>query len=113
MQIDRPAIMKQQKEHGIVFVNQKGKPISTRAIQQIVEKAGEDAGIGIHLHPHMIRHSFATPLINNGADLRVVQELLGHENLSTTQIYTNVDEAHLRKVVEMAHPYAGKNKDKK
>ena len=113
MQIDRPTIMKQQMEHGIVFVNQKGKPISTRAIQQIVEKAGEDAGIGIHLHPHMIRHSFATHLINNGADLRVVQELLGHEHLSTTQIYTHVDEAHLRKVVEMAHPYAGKNKDKK
>ena len=106
---DRPAILKQQPEHGTVFINQKGRPISTRAIQQIVEKAGEEAGIGIHLHPHMIRHSFATHLINNGADLRVVQELLGHENLSTTQIYTHVEESHLRQVVEMAHPYSKKN----
>ena len=100
--------MSKVSEHGIVFVSLKGRPISTRAIQQIVEKAGEDADIGMHLHPHMIRHSFATHLINNGADLRVVQELLGHENLSTTQIYTHVDEAHLRNAVEMAHPYTVK-----
>ena len=74
----------------------------------IVEKAGEQADIGMHVHPHMIRHSFATHLVNNGADLRVVQELLGHENLSTTQIYTHVDEARLRKVVETNHPLAQK-----
>ncbi|MDY4809426.1 MAG: tyrosine recombinase XerC, partial [Bulleidia sp.] len=108
VQYDRPLLMSKVSEHGIVFVSLKGRPISTRAIQQIVEKAGEDADIGMHLHPHMIRHSFATHLINNGADLRVVQELLGHENLSTTQIYTHVDEAHLRNAVEMAHPYAVK-----
>lgn len=108
VQYGRPLLMSKVSEHGIVFVSLKGRPISTRAIQQIVEKAGEDADIGMHLHPHMIRHSFATHLINNGADLRVVQELLGHENLSTTQIYTHVDEAHLRNAVEMAHPYAVK-----
>ena len=108
VQYDRPLLMSKVSEHGIVFVSLKGRPNSTRAIQQIVEKAGEDADIGMHLHPHMIRHSFATHLINNGADLRVVQELLGHENLSTTQIYTHVDEAHLRNAVEMAHPYAVK-----
>lgn len=108
VQYGRPLLMSKVSEHGIVFVSLKGRPISTRAIQQIVEKAGEDADIGMHLHPHMIRHSFATHLINNGADMRVVQELLGHENLSTTQIYTHVDEAHLRNAVEMAHPYAVK-----
>lgn len=108
MHTDRLTFMHDQSEHGFVFVSQKGRPISSRAIEMIVEKAGEQADIGMHVHPHMIRHSFATHLVNNGADLRVVQELLGHENLSTTQIYTHVDEARLRKVVETNHPLAQK-----
>lgn len=95
-------------DHGILFVNQKGKPISSRAIQMIVEKAGNDAGIAMHVHPHMIRHSFATHMLNNGADLRVVQELLGHENLSTTQIYTHISEDRLKKTVDEAHPHSRK-----
>lgn len=101
----RPLYIK-ESDHGILFVNQKGKPISSRAIQMIVEKAGEDAGIGMHVHPHMIRHSFATHMLNNGADLRVVQELLGHENLSTTQIYTHISEERLKKTVDEAHPHS-------
>lgn len=77
-------------DHEFVFVNQRGKPISDRGIQLIVKKAGEQAGLKQALHPHMLRHSFATHLLDNGANLKVVQELLGHENLATTQIYTHV-----------------------
>lgn len=102
----RPEFMKDTTEHGILFVNQHGKPISTRAIETVVETSGVKAGIPFHLHPHMIRHSFATHLLDNGADLRVVQELLGHENLSTTQIYTHVTQDRLRKVVDLAHPHS-------
>lgn len=98
-----------KEEHGYVFVSLKGNPITPRAIEMIVEKAGVNADIGMHVHPHMIRHSFATHLLNNGADLRAVQELLGHENLSTTQIYTHVSEDHLRETVQKAHPHAKKN----
>ncbi|MCR4951679.1 MAG: tyrosine recombinase XerC [Solobacterium sp.] len=105
----RPVMMKKETEHGILFVSQKGKPISSRAIQNICEAAGERAGLPVHLHPHMIRHSFATHLLDNGADLRTVQELLGHENLMTTQIYTHVTQDRLRSAVENAHPHARKN----
>ena len=102
----RPQYMVKAEEHGILFVNQHGRPISSRTIQKVVEDSGERAGIPFHLHPHMIRHSFATHLLDNGADLRVVQELLGHENLSTTQIYTHVTQDRLQKVVDLAHPHS-------
>ncbi len=105
--MSRPVFMEEKPEHGVLFVNRNGRGISTRAIQQILDQAAEDAGIGIHLHPHMLRHSFATHLLDNGADLRSVQELLGHENLSTTQIYTHVTQERLRKVVDQAHPHGG------
>ena len=104
----RSEIMQDKDEHGILFVNQKGKPISSRTIQMVCEKAGEDADVPMHVHPHMIRHSFATHMLDNGADLRVVQELLGHENLTTTQIYTHVTQDRLQKVVNDAHPHAKK-----
>lgn len=106
----RGQFMTKTDEHGILFVNQHGRPISARSIQNICEKSAENAGLSIHVHPHMIRHSFATHLLDNGADLRIVQELLGHENLSTTQIYTHVTQDRLKKVVEEAHPHAGKKK---
>ena len=97
-----------QEPTDILFLSQKGTPLSTRAIQNICSKRAEAAGLSVHVHPHMIRHSFATHLLDNGADLRVVQELLGHENLSTTQIYTHVTGERLRKAVEQAHPHAKK-----
>lgn len=107
----RPQFMKES--HNTLFVSQRGKPITSRSIENIVEQAGVNAGLTIRVHPHMLRHSFATHLLNNGADLRVVQELLGHLNLSTTQIYTHVDEKHLREAVEMAHPHSLRNLNKK
>ena len=102
----RPLFMAGQEEHGFLFVNRRGKPISARSIQMLCEKSGEVAGLAVHVHPHMIRHSFATHLLDNGADLRIVQELLGHENLSTTQIYTHVTQDRLQKAVDLAHPHS-------
>ncbi|MGM9941590.1 MAG: tyrosine recombinase XerC [Bulleidia sp.] len=106
----RPQFM--NESHDILFVSQRGNPITSRSIENIVEQAGRNAGLSIRVHPHMLRHSFATHLLNNGADLRVVQELLGHLNLSTTQIYTHVDENHLREAVETAHPHSLRNINK-
>ena len=91
-----------------VFLNQRGKMLSNRYIQIIVENTGIKAGLNKKVHPHMIRHSFATHLLDNGADLRIVQELLGHENLSTTQIYTHITIDKLKNVVQKAHPRAKK-----
>lgn len=89
-----------------LFLNYRGGPLSDRSIRTIVSKRMKEAAYGKHLRPHDIRHSFATHLLNNGADLRVVQELLGHEHLSTTQIYTHVTKERLRDVYEKHHPRA-------
>ncbi|MEE3488106.1 MAG: tyrosine recombinase XerC [Bulleidia sp.] len=104
----RPMYVKE--ENGYVFLSKRGTQMSVRSIQLMIADAGEKAGLPMHVHPHMIRHSFATHLLDNGADLRTVQELLGHETLSTTQIYTHVTADRLRKVVDEAHPYAKKAK---
>ena len=73
-----------------VFVNQRGKGFTSRGIQYLMQKHADEIGMHMKLHPHMFRHSFATHLLDHGADIRLVQELLGHESLSTTQIYTHV-----------------------
>lgn len=91
-----------------LFLNQKGTGLSGRSIEEIVKDGCIKANLGVHVHPHMIRHSFATHLLDNGADLRLVQELLGHQNLSTTQIYTHVSVERLSSVVKQNHPYAKK-----
>ena len=111
LQRSRPVFVKPGSEHGFLFVNQRGKPITSRSIQLLCDATAEKCNLPIHVHPHMIRHSFATHLLDNGADLRVVQELLGHENLSTTQIYTHVTQDRLEQVVEKAHPNAKGNTD--
>lgn len=84
-----------------VFINYKGEQLSQRSVQKIIKKAGEQ--IGLDLHPHMLRHTFATDLLNKGADIRMIQELLGHENLNTTQIYTHVSNSHVRDVYNYSH----------
>ncbi|MFC0301434.1 tyrosine recombinase XerC [Virgibacillus soli] len=91
-----------------VFLNARGNPLTTRGIRTILDKIVERASLTIHVHPHKLRHTFATHLLNEGADIRTVQELLGHENLSTTQIYTHVTKEHLKKVYMSSHPRANK-----
>jgi len=89
-----------------LFLNRSGKRISDRSIRNIINKYIATTSLQMNVSPHMFRHSFATHLLNRGADLRSVQELLGHVNLSTTQIYTHVTTEKLKKVYEKAHPRA-------
>lgn len=88
-----------------LFINQKGSRITPRYIQMVLENRANEVGLNINVHPHSLRHSFATHLLDNGADLRIVQELLGHENLSTTQLYTHLTVDRLKNVINKAHPH--------
>ncbi len=99
----RPKLLGAQT-HQNMFVNQRGLCLTSRGVQYRLDVAGTKSGLQMKLHPHMLRHSFATHLLDNGADLRVVQELLGHASLSTTQIYTHVSQEKLKKVYEESHP---------
>ncbi len=92
----------------LVFINYKGTPLTTRGLRVIINKLFKDAGEFIHVHPHMLRHSFASTMLNHGADLRVVQELLGHEHLKTTQIYTHLTDEKIKKTYNEHHPRAKK-----
>ncbi|MBI1826860.1 MAG: site-specific tyrosine recombinase XerD [Planctomycetes bacterium] len=87
-----------------LFLSRTGKALDRTNVWRIVRKYAILAGIDKHLSPHILRHSFATHLLAGGADLRIVQELLGHADLSTTQVYTHVDEAHLKRVHSQFHP---------
>lgn len=89
-----------QDKKDYLFLNKQGKPITPRGIQYLLEKKGIEAGLRMKLHPHMLRHSFATHLLDNGANIRFVQTLLGHESLSTTQIYTHVSSSKLKEAYD-------------
>lgn len=91
---------------GVIFINSQGKPLSRRGIFYIVKKRAKAAGFSDNVSPHTLRHSFATELMEKGADIRIVQELLGHKNLSTTQIYTHMSKSRLKKVYDECHPHA-------
>lgn len=86
----------------LLFVGRTGRPMSARAVQQNMQKHADLCGLPRKVHPHMLRHSFASHLLDNGADIRSVQELLGHASLSTTQIYTHVSAARLHAVYDLA-----------
>lgn len=102
--------MRFNPQDNAVFLNNRGGRLSHRSIQLIMEKWGRKQGLETHLHPHKLRHSFATHMLEGSGDLRAVQELLGHSSLATTQIYTHLDFQHLAKVYDAAHPRARKKK---
>ncbi len=93
-----------------VFVSRQGKRLTPRAIQLRVARWARKQGLAQHVHPHMFRHSFASHLLESSQDLRGVQELLGHANISTTQVYTHLDFQHLAKIYDATHPRAGRKK---
>lgn len=91
----------------ILFLTYRGNPLSRMTVWNIVRKSAEIACVDQKVHPHTLRHSFATHLLQGGADLRVVQELLGHSDIKTTEIYTSVDRTYLRDIVDRCHPRSG------
>ncbi|MBP2077647.1 tyrosine recombinase XerC [Oceanobacillus polygoni] len=108
----RMKLLEKSIDTDAVFLNARGKPLTTRGIRVILNKIVERAALTVEIHPHKLRHTFATHMLNEGADLRTVQELLGHENLSSTQIYTHVTKDHLREVYMKSHPRAnGQNRN--
>lgn len=106
--IYRKEIRVHQKIHAMakdtVFLNQHGKPLTRAMIFTIVKRLAEKAGIRKTISPHTFRHSFATHLLENGADLRAIQQMLGHESITTTEIYTHIDRKHLTEVINRFHP---------
>jgi integrase/recombinase XerD len=101
---DRPALIARKPETTAVFVSKSGRPLSRIALWRIVKRHAQAAGLHAAVSPHTLRHSFATHLLAGGADLRVVQEMLGHASIATTQIYTRVELSRLREVHSRFHP---------
>ncbi len=91
-----------------LFLNKTGEPISTRSIQRIVKKHSQIAGLHEDFHTHTLRHSFATHMLDGGADIKVVQELLGHSSPTTTQIYTHISKEKMREIYNSSHPRSKK-----
>ena len=100
---ERPKLVK-PRTSSHVFLSVRGGPLSPSRVRQIVKRRAKMAGIDQNTYPHLLRHSFATHLLEGGADLRVIQELLGHADISTTQIYTHVDRQRLRSIHKRFHP---------
>jgi integrase/recombinase XerC len=95
---------------GALFVGQAGRRLGTRAIQRRIGRWAAATGLNVPVHPHLLRHSFATHLLESSRDLRGVQELLGHADISTTQVYTHLDFQHLARIYDESHPRAKRRK---
>jgi len=102
----------EDNEHVFLFVNYKGEQLTSQGIAYILDQMVKKSATTLSIHPHKLRHSFATHLLNNGADIRTVQELLGHASLSTTQIYTHLSKEKLRDNYLQFHPHAKKKKER-
>ncbi|HAG11130.1 MAG TPA: tyrosine recombinase XerC [Desulfotomaculum sp.] len=102
----RPRLAGELDSEQAVFVNRTGKRLTTRGIRGIINKQVYKSCLNRHVNPHLIRHTYATHMLNKGADIRAVQELLGHKRLSTTQVYTHVTQEKLKKVYQQFHPRA-------
>jgi len=100
----RPLLEKKMKSENFLFLNSRGTKISRMGIWKIVERYVKETGIKKNVHPHTFRHSFATHLLEGGADLRAVQEMLGHSDISTTQIYTHIDREYIKQMHKDFHP---------
>jgi len=104
MEGSRSALKIQKGEENFVFLNRRGKHLTREMVFLLIKNAAQVAGIKKNVSPHTLRHSFATHLIEGGADLRAVQEMLGHESITTTEIYTHLDRAYLRETLSQFHP---------
>ena len=100
----RPLLMKKSKSENYLFLNSRGSKLSRMGVWKIIDRYVKEAGILKKVHPHTFRHSFATHLLEGGADLRAVQEMLGHADISTTQIYTHIDRDYIKQVHKQYHP---------
>lgn len=109
----RKKILLHKTDYGYVFLNSNGNRITSRGLEYIIKNIFLNAGVSASVHPHMLRHTFATQMLNNGADLRTVQELLGHESISTTQIYTHVTKQNLCDIYHKYFPRDNKENEAK
>jgi integrase/recombinase XerC len=108
----RPKLQGKKRSQAL-FLNRFGDRIARRRVEYIVEKCARQAGLDMRVYTHMLRHTFATHMLDGGADLRTVQELLGHARLATTQVYTHVSQNQIRRTYLAAHPRSGKREGKR
>jgi integrase/recombinase XerD len=100
---ERPALVS-KRTGSEIFLARHGRRLTTQRIWQVVKEVAEIGGFTVNVYPHLLRHSFATHLLSNGADLRIIQELLGHADISTTEVYTHVDQSRLKSIHRQFHP---------
>jgi integrase/recombinase XerD len=100
----RVLLLRDYRSEDVLFLNARGTPMTRMAVWKIVQTYARQTGLRKEVHPHTFRHSFATHLLEGGADLRAVQEMLGHSDISTTQVYTHIDREYLKEVHRTFHP---------